>query len=208
MRRHLLAARIRDVEVDRDRRRRVHAADGPRIRAALPDLRLGHVRRLDFGLQRRARADGARDFKLARRDAFQRRREAHHEVARVGARRVVRVPPEDAPERFLEDGLRERVAQDRHAARPVHAGPHLVEADLVERTREAVDDVRVGRRALGQPRVERRGRLQVRGRALDDVLVRPHVLGPRLVHDHARADGRRPADEEHRARALPGRRGL
>jgi hypothetical protein len=53
-----------------------------------------------------------------------------------------------------------------------------------------------------------RRRLEVGAVALDNILVGTHVLGPRLVDDHARAHRRRAADEEHDARALPGRGGL
>mmetsp|Transcript_22641 Transcript_22641/g.70877 ORF Transcript_22641/g.70877 Transcript_22641/m.70877 type:complete len:374 (+) Transcript_22641:1469-2590(+) len=111
---------------------------------------------------------------------------------------------EDAAQRLLEDGLRERLGHRDEAAGLVDDAAHLVEADLVQGAGEDVDDVGRRRRASRELLVKLLRGLEARGGAFLYVGVRPHVLlGPRLLDDQAGTARRGAADHEHDASALP-----
>ena len=112
---------VRHLEVHGNSGGRIDAANGPLIRAALAYFRLGHVVRLYFiVLQGCARSNRSGNFEFPRRQHFERRSKAHDQVPGIGTGLVVGVPPEDPPQTFFEDRLREGITQDGDAARSIY----------------------------------------------------------------------------------------
>ena len=145
MRRYGCGRRISNFKINRNGRRRINTSNAPLIRAALAYFRLRDVVRLDLVvLESSAGADGARDFEFPRRQHLERSGEAHDQVPGVRPGLVVGVPPEDPPQTFFEDRLREGITQDGDASCSINAAPHFMQADLIQRTSKTIDDVGIG----------------------------------------------------------------